>query len=74
MTNHGKSDNSSTKINMPNGNTIMIISESIYEGIISVRNKQGQALWQKANCSALDLPFAIEVANRSIQTGIFETD
>lgn len=54
--------------------TIFIWKESNLTALISVRDKDGKALWQKANCTALDLSFAIEVANRNIQTGVFETD
>jgi len=54
--------------------TIFIWKESNLTSLISVRNKDGKALWQKANCTANDLSFAIEIANRNIETGVFETD
>jgi hypothetical protein len=53
--------------------TILIWKESNLTGFISVRNKDGKVLWQKDNCTALDLSFAIEVADRNIETGILET-
>jgi hypothetical protein len=53
--------------------TIFIWKESNLTALISVRDKDGSALWQKTNCTASDLPFAIEVAKRNIKTGIFET-
>jgi len=52
---------------------IFIYSESILTGTISVRDKNGTALWQKINCTADDIPFAIEVAKRGIQTNVFES-
>jgi hypothetical protein len=53
---------------------IFIWKESNLTAFISVRDKDGKALWQKANCTALDLSFAIEVADRNIQTEVFETN
>jgi hypothetical protein len=53
--------------------TILIWKESNLTGLISVRDKDGKSLWQKDDCDATDLIFAIEVAKRNVQTDVFET-
>lgn len=72
MLNTGRCE-TGTKINCSNGNYIFIFPESIISGLISVRDKFGNALWQKQDCTFEDIPFAIEVAKRGIQTGVFES-
>ena len=72
MLNHGKTD-IGIKINVPGtGNYIFIFPDSLLTGTIQVRDKDGTALWSKTDCDALDIPFAIEIAKRGVQTGIFE--
>ena len=73
MLNSGKTD-TGTKINVfGTSNYIYIYPESIHVGIISVKDKAGNVLWQKCGTSD-DIPFALEIAKRGIKTGIFETD
>ena len=72
MTNHGKSDNA-TILNHSKGK-IYLMCDSIYTGIISVRTHNGICLWQKSGCTINDIPFAIEILEREIQTNVFETD
>lgn len=72
MINNGKSD-SGTKLNIPGTrNYIFLFPESILTGTISVRDGEGNSLWQKEDCTVEDIPFAIEIAKRGINTGIFE--
>lgn len=72
MLNYGKSE-TATKINVAGTrNYVLIFPESISTGTISVRDDKGYVLWQKQDCTSDDIPFAIEIAKRSIQTGIFE--
>ncbi len=65
--------NHGIKFILPNGNYILMWEETNYTGVISVRNAKGTALWQKTNCTINDFPFAIEIANRGIQTDVFES-
>ena len=51
---------------------VIIWGNTILSGIIRVDDKNGNCLFQKGDCTADDIPFAIEVAKRGIQTNIFE--
>lgn len=74
MLNSGKT-NHGTKINVSGtGNYVFIYPSSILTGTISVRDADGNSLWQRINCTSDDIPYALEVAKRGVNTGVFETD
>ena len=53
---------------------IMIWRDSNLTGLISLRDKDGKSMWQKVNCTAKDLAFAILLAENNVYTDVFETD